>query len=75
MIFKSRHTPNVKINETKIEIGETVTYRLQNGNVVDVEIKSEPMTHARCATYGYEGVFSDDGQLGFADNAKIESIK
>jgi len=74
LVFKSRHTPDVKINETKINIGETVVYKLLTGETTRVKVTSEPTTHARCRSYGYEGVFSDDGKVGFADNARIISL-
>ena len=71
MVFKSRHTPNVKAQEVKFEIGETVKYRLLNGDVVDVTIDSEPMMHDMCPTHGYEGIFSDTKERGFADCDRI----
>lgn len=71
MVFKSRHTPNVKAQDIKFELGEVVKYRLLDGTSVDVKIDSEPMTHDRCPTHGYEGYFSDNGERAFADCDRI----
>ena len=70
-VFRSRFTPGVLGDEVDLKIGETVKFELLNGKTVDVEICSGRMKHARCETFGFEGIFSDDGQKAFADGKRI----
>lgn len=80
----SRFTPGLKNAESiRLRIGDTVTYRLQSGKEVKVTIQTERRCHEiehqrRKAAgesgglpYGYEAIFSDDGQLRFADEQRI----
>jgi hypothetical protein len=70
-VFKSRHTPGAKGDEICLSVGETVEYLLLDGSTVNVRVTSGRMKHNRCRTFGFEGVFSDTGEIGFADGARI----
>lgn len=70
-VYKSRFTIGATGDEISLGIGEKVQFQLLDGKVVDIEISSERMTHNQCETYGYEAVFSDNGELGFADGKRI----
>jgi hypothetical protein len=72
-VFKSRHTPKAKGYEIDFQLGESVKYQLLNGVIINVVIVSERMTHDQCKTFGYEGIFSDTGEIGFADGERIIS--
>jgi hypothetical protein len=70
-IYKSRFTPNAKATEIKFSIGDVVKYKLRSGQVMDITIDSEPMSHSQCAFKGYEAIFSDNGQRSFAGSDGI----
>jgi len=70
-IFKSRFTPNADGSEISLDKGEKVKYQLMSGNVIDVVIDSERMTHEQCETYGYEAITLDDNQRNFIDGKMI----
>jgi hypothetical protein len=71
LVSLSRFTPGAKGNDICFEKGETVKYKLANGNVIDITIDSELMKHDECKTHGYESIFSDDGKRYFADSERI----
>ena len=70
-VVRSRFTPGVKGDEVGFKIGETVKYKLLDGSIVDVRITSKRVAHKRCETFGFEGIFSDNGKNAFADGARI----
>lgn len=64
-IFVSRYTQGLKNGkDVQFEIGETVRYRMINGEEIDITINSELMENN--GLLGYESVFHDDGQTYFA---------
>lgn len=70
MVFKSRHTPGLANGEdVHFEIGESVTYRMRNGDVFQIVIDSELMKDF--GYYGYEAIFPDDGERYFAPEIGI----
>lgn len=72
-IFKSRFTPGVIASKIRLEIGETVKYKLQDGTVIDAIIKSKKMTHRQCPSFGYEALMLDNNTVGFIDVSRIVS--
>ena len=71
MIFKSRFTPGLQTAEdVALAPGDKVLYKLQDGSEIGVTIKSPYSRHDNGA-YGWEGVFEDDGQLGFVDETRV----
>ena len=65
MVFVSRYTPGLKNGkDVQFKIGETVRYRMRNGNELDITINSELMQNS--GFLGYESIFHDDGQIYFA---------
>lgn len=70
-VYRSRHTPGVKASEILISIGEVVQFQTLSGKTIDVRITSGKLGHVRCPTFGYEGIASDTGELGFFDVERI----
>lgn len=73
-VYRSKYTPGIKASETRFAIGEVVDYRLRKAHkVVQVKITSGPMWHPEAPGdgLGYEGQFSDTGEIGFASNEGI----
>lgn len=69
-IYSSRHTPGVTGDYVHFQKGEVIGYLTRNG-IVKATIDSERMTHERCPTFGYECIFHDTNERGFADGARI----
>ena len=63
-IFRSKFTPDVEASAIPLEKGQKVWY----GGKVEVVIDSEPMQHDNCPNLGYECIFQDNGERGFADS-------
>jgi len=71
MIYRSRFTEGLKNGEdVSFDKGEMVKYKLQDGTTLDIIIQSELRRHEN-GCLGYEAIFSDDNQLGFADWRRI----
>ena len=64
-VFNSRYTPGLKDGtNVHFQKGETVHYRMRNGEEHDIVIDSARMFH-KPDFYGYEAIF-DDGVRAFA---------
>ena len=65
IISVSRYTPNLKNGKyVHFEKGETVSYRMRNGEEHRIKIVSDIKQNN--GYYGYEAVFDDDGKKYFA---------
>jgi hypothetical protein len=70
-VSKSRLTPDlINGEDVSFEKGETVLYKQQNGSVLNIVIDSVYMQH-ESGLYGYEAIFSDDGNRYFALSKSI----
>jgi len=69
-IFSSRFTPGVCGSKVSFMIGEKVRYKLLNGKLIDIIIKSERMSHEQCSS-GYEALRLDNNEMVFIDPARI----
>lgn len=71
LVFKSRHTPGLETAEdVSLSIDDRIKYKLLGGEVVGGTIKSSYSRHDNGA-HGWECVFDDDGQTGFADELRV----
>jgi hypothetical protein len=70
MVTRSRLGNYENGDHVAFEIGETVKYKLLNGKVIDIKIDSKPMSHKK-SDFGFEAIFSDDGERYFADSKRI----
>lgn len=72
LVFKSRFTPGLSnAEDVKLNVGDRVEYTCKEGRVFCV-IKSELRQHTN-GCYGYESLFEDNGEIGFADERRIVS--
>lgn len=51
-------------------IGTQLKYRLSDGSDVPITISSERLRHEN-GSWGWEAMFHDDGQTGFAEESRI----
>lgn len=70
-VYKSKFTPGATGDQIHFRIGEIVKYQLRNGDIIDIKIDSERMSHDNCDVLGYEAIFLDDNQKYFARGDKI----
>lgn len=74
-IFKSRFTPNLENGEgVKFNKGEKVVYKTKDGLLIEAIIDSDYCRH-NSGVYGYEAIFSDDGERSFAISKQIVDWK
>ena len=70
-VFKSSLTPGLEnAEDVGLQKGTRVTYRLLSGERVTGVIKSAYSKHLN-GCYGWEVLFDDTGELGFADERRI----
>lgn len=55
----------------ELPLESRVKYRLADGSEVWVVIKSERLQHKESGAYGWEALFEDDGEIGFADERRV----
>jgi len=70
-IFSSRYTKGISGDKVSFQIGEIVKHKGKGGDIVDVEIRSERMSHQGCEGLGYECRFLDDNGIYFADASRF----
>ena len=74
LITQSRHTPGLSDGRNlSFNKGEIVTYRTMKGEVVEITIDSDLMSHNEAPgdKTGYESIFHDDGSKYFAARQNI----
>lgn len=65
-VYISRYSPGLKNGKNvHFEVGETVSYRMRNGEEHQIVIDSDRMAHTGINLLGYEAIF-DDGVRAFA---------
>jgi len=70
-LFHSRFTPGLKNGEdVAFQLGDVVTYQTMASGDVKATVESPLMQHTT-GIYGYEYIFEDTGELGFADERRI----
>jgi len=70
-VLLSRFTPRLQ-NAAGVALatGDLIRYKLKDGSIVDTTVVSRRMQHENGA-FGWECVFADTGQLGFADELRV----